>query len=495
LTKPLNQRASPTAITIALIAVGAVILARSYVFLRFEQAYFDADQAITGLMAKHLAEGRAWPLFYYGQHYMLAVESWLAALVFQFATPSVLTLRLPLLALNIAAAALLIVTIARESRASIVTAIAASAFFVAAPPIAASRLIEAQGGNIEPFVYVPLLWLTRHRPFVFGAVAAFGILNRQFTAYALGALAIVALIDRAERPSGGAIVRAAAAFAAVWLIVAVLAIRADVLGPGTGADGESMSLGAVGAVTKRLAWDPAAIPGNVGWLVDRNLPALVGVPREPLAEYIETATASPPFVAWWLIVATVVAIAMRILMLARLGIAVPRIAIYLLTVGAQSALVYALAGVDVRANVLVRYTLLSILFLVGLVAAHLMMETDRRLSRLTLAFTAAWVTMSLAGHAALIHEYATRGPANPYRQVIEFLRARGVAYGESDYWTAYTLDFLSNEHLVVRSREKIRVLEYQRQVDAHDAEAVQIWREPGFCERETKVGPWYICGL
>jgi hypothetical protein len=102
--------------------------------------------------------------------------------------------------------------------------------------------------------------------------------------------------------------------------------------------------------------------------------------------------------------------------------------------------------------------------------------------------------MSAVQHARLLEEYSTRRPANPYRQLVEYMRGRGMKYADADYWTAYTLTFLSNEEIIVKSREKIRVAEYQRIVDEHDAEAVQIWRESGFCERETRVGPWYICG-
>src|SRR6476646_4598334 len=53
-------------------------LFRALVYLLFEQVGFDSDQAIIGLMAKHLSEGRAFPLFLYGQTYMLAVEPWTA---------------------------------------------------------------------------------------------------------------------------------------------------------------------------------------------------------------------------------------------------------------------------------------------------------------------------------------------------------------------------------------------------------------------------------
>src|SRR5687768_10625145 len=61
------------------VLVVAVVVFRSAVLVFWEQSNFDSDQAIVGLMAKHLAELRAFPLFYYGQSYMLAVEAWLAA--------------------------------------------------------------------------------------------------------------------------------------------------------------------------------------------------------------------------------------------------------------------------------------------------------------------------------------------------------------------------------------------------------------------------------
>src|SRR6266545_7416481 len=77
--------------------VTLAVLFRSVLLLAWPLAAFDSDQAITGLMAKHLAELRAFPVFYYGQNYLLAVEAWLAAPVFAVAGVSATALRLPLL--------------------------------------------------------------------------------------------------------------------------------------------------------------------------------------------------------------------------------------------------------------------------------------------------------------------------------------------------------------------------------------------------------------
>src|SRR5687768_12086292 len=86
---------------IAAAIVAFIVLARSAVFVFWEQSYYDSDQAIVGLMAKHLIEGRAFPVFYYGQNYMLGVEAYLAAPVFLIAGVSVTALKFPLLLINL----------------------------------------------------------------------------------------------------------------------------------------------------------------------------------------------------------------------------------------------------------------------------------------------------------------------------------------------------------------------------------------------------------
>ncbi len=58
----------------------------------------ESDEAIVGLMAKHISEGKDWPIFYYGQHYMGSLEAILTAGFFTFLGRSPATLKLvPLL--------------------------------------------------------------------------------------------------------------------------------------------------------------------------------------------------------------------------------------------------------------------------------------------------------------------------------------------------------------------------------------------------------------
>src|SRR3954468_13000038 len=111
-----------------------LIVIRSAVFVFWPQAYFDSDQAVHGLMAKHIAELRAFPVFMYGQSHLLAVEAWRPAPVFAIAGASVARLKLPLLALNIVVACLLIRMFSREVGLAPSMGVLAAIFFILPAP-------------------------------------------------------------------------------------------------------------------------------------------------------------------------------------------------------------------------------------------------------------------------------------------------------------------------------------------------------------------------
>ena len=56
----------------ALVIAGVLVCMRAAAFV-FPGVRFDADQAIVGLMAKHISECRAFPVFFYGQSYLPAL--------------------------------------------------------------------------------------------------------------------------------------------------------------------------------------------------------------------------------------------------------------------------------------------------------------------------------------------------------------------------------------------------------------------------------------
>jgi len=216
-----------------IVALGVLI--RSAIFVFWEQAHFDSDQAVIGLMAKQLAEGRAFPMFLYGSNYILAVEAWMAAPVFLVAGASVAALKLPLLAINIAVALLLVHLLERDGGLRPAHAGAASLFFILPPPGTSMLLVEASGVNVEPFLYALLLWLTRARPAWFGLIFAIGFLQREFTAFALAAFVVVAAVDarlftrEAVRRAG----IATGAAAVVFILAALLRPYSSAAGPGT----------------------------------------------------------------------------------------------------------------------------------------------------------------------------------------------------------------------------------------------------------------------
>lgn len=83
-------------IFLAIIVILALVIRLD--FLIPKDFVIDADEAIVGLMAKHIIEGAKIPAFYYGQHYMGSLEPLLVALSFSILGVSNITLKLvPLL--------------------------------------------------------------------------------------------------------------------------------------------------------------------------------------------------------------------------------------------------------------------------------------------------------------------------------------------------------------------------------------------------------------
>src|SRR5690242_13776914 len=144
-----NRLAFGGAVALAIV----LIVLRSAVFTFWPQAYFDSDQAIFGLMAKHIVEGRAFPVFMYGSSYILAVEAWLAAPLFALAGVSVAALKLPLVLINLVTAYLLLRLLTREAGLRPIGALVASLFFLLPAPGTASKFADPSGGDLEPFLY------------------------------------------------------------------------------------------------------------------------------------------------------------------------------------------------------------------------------------------------------------------------------------------------------------------------------------------------------
>ena len=484
----------------------ALVCVRSAVWLLWEQSYFDSDQAVVGLMTKHLAEGRAFPLFFYGQHYMLGVEAWLAAPLFRWFGPSVVALKVPLLAINVLIACLLLKIFVEDVGLRPGMAFVSSLFFVLPPPVTSSRLMEAQGGNIEPFLYTVLLWLARDRPALFGLVAGVGVLNREFTAYAIAAMLIVEWWNGvlfSKRNLRSKLVALVFALG-VAVLVRVMTPHADLLGPGTAGPGSAIVLNNLdlGSISK-LCWN-TQIASNVEWLFSRNLSLLFGWDRGSFSPYFRSDLVGGQS---WLVVPLlglfgVVLVAWVTRLRATHDgefVTAPRSRVtegqvpgaafpaYVALVGVVAAMAYTLSSCLVQDAMLIRYTLLTLFVPIGALGWLFRVERSRTLRMMATASVLVWAVAGGIDDVRLLTRYVRRPPVNEYRRLSAFLEQSGIAFGRAPYWTAYQIDFLSHERLTIASSDFVRVKRYQDLVDEHQRVAVTIADLGPSCSGERTI--------
>jgi hypothetical protein len=476
------------------LAVATLVILRAFVWVFWEQSHFDSDQAVIGLMAKHIAEARAFPLMFYGQQYMLAVEAWLAAPLFVMFGASVATLKLPLVAINVVCALLLWYILVRDVGLSSLNALVASLFFILPPPVAASRLVEAQGANVEPFLYTLLLWLTRAHPVTFGLIAGVGCMHREFTAYAV--VAIVLLEARNRTWATPANLRAktivAGEILAVALLVRLLMGHADLFGPGTAGTLPPEALNSqVRHWLSRLCFHPAAIAPNLQWLFQHNLGTLFGWRVEPLSGYVRSGITAGHL---WALAALIVIVADAAVsnVFGRSshleapvghqqgGVPGPSFPAYLVIVGGISLGVYTLLSCEVRDAMLVRYILLALFIPAGVTATLLRSSRPGVTKRIAIAAVLAWAAASWLDNVRVLTEYIRHAPRNEYRQLADLLEQEGIRYGRAPYWTAYHVDFLTGERVVLGSYDRVRITAYEEIVRRHLDESAEV--SDGACQ-------------
>jgi hypothetical protein len=485
-----SERNAPFLAAFALAAV--LIFLRSFVWIFFEQSGFDSDQAVIGLMAKHLADGRAFPLFFYGQHYMLAVEPWLAAPFFALFGASVAALKFPLLCINIAVAGLLLWVLVKKLGLDTLDAFVVSIFFIFPPPLVSARLVEAQGSNIEPLLYMLILWLLRKRPIAFGLFAGFAFLHREFAAYAIAAILLLDVFTmRAftrERLREYAL--SWGMFALVAFIFSLLKTKADLLGPGTAG---TLNLGGLDAQVAGwgglVCWAPSEIAGNLRWLRDENLGMMFNYRPDLLGPEDWTPTpAGHSWLAFALVLMMVVALVEVVRRRQNIGAERWQFGAYLMIVAVEAGFAYAVLGCHVRDFSLIRYTLLTLYFPIGLLVLFVSAKPPLWSRALVLGLVIVWGALSVVDSGRFLAAYLHRPPVSPTRDLVTYLESQGVRYGRGTYWIAYQLDFLSQERLKMASLEKVRVAEYQKVVDEHGEQAVHIRPNRGWPNRPCEVG-------
>ena len=468
-------------------------------------------------MAKHLAEGRAWPLFFYGQLYMMGVQAWLAVPAFLLLGPTVFALKLPLVLLNVATGSVLVWLLVRDVHLRAWQAVLASAWFAVLPPVTASRMIQAQGGTIEPLLYALLLWLLRGRAIAFGLLFAFGFLHREFTLLAV--IAIVCL----EAWTGMLFSRPRLAHWIVVLLVflgaresvTLLRHTASMFGPDTAPPRLEDGVTNVDVVARNVCLAPGHVVGNVAWLVGQNVPTFFGVRAQPAGILILT---RQPTGLTWAALPAAFAVTLCALLVWRARtrwlppLRAPSDRRLLLPSMLLLTGVLGLAGVatgcDVRNLITIRYHLLLALAPVGLTAlafvltdepdsalrGELALPRRQQLRRAIATAIVLWGSAMLWQHIRLLHEYRTNPPRNAHRALADDLTAHGERYGWATYWVSYHVDFLSREQVQLSPTSAIRINDYARQALRAGRKAVIIGVKPcspGEVARE--VEGWWIC--
>ena len=478
-------------------AIALAVLFRSAVLVFWPLAQFDSDQAITGLMAKHLSELRALPVFYYGQNYMLAVEAWLAAPVFLIAGASVTALRLPLLAINLAIALLLMRILVREAGLRPALAAIPTLLFAMAAPGTASHLLSANGGNVEPLAYVLLIWITRHRPRWCGFIFAIGFLQREFTLYGVVALVLIDALQGRLRTRTGLVARGVMlrTAAVTWLAVQWLKTVSSAAGPGTSMLDVYRPHSNLTELVGRICLDLPTLPGGLWRLMTIHWPALFGTVREPVLDFGVDTTARQGMPGGSIVLAAVlllpvVAVARRLVTERRWRMEYDFCA-YLVLTALLSCAGFVVARCGAVTVALMRYELLSLLGAAGL-GGWLLVVSNRRTRWMWSALVCVVAAMSAVSHGQMLRQYLSHPPVSAKRIIARQLEARGIRYATADYWIAYAVTFLTNEKTTIASTDLVRVREYNRLAEAHPSETVRIVRQP--CPNGHKIlEEIYLC--
>ena len=467
---------------------------------------FDADQAIVGLMAKHISEGRAFPVHFYGQSYLLAVEAYLAAPVMWVLGPTEIALKLPLLAMNVVAAVLLAVTAHRDLGLRPWIA-GVCALPLALPPIVVgTRLMEAMGGNAELPLYALLLWTVRARRWTFAAVAAIAVNHRELAIYPLVALGLLEAA-RALLWTRAAIERwALVAVAIVTVHAAIDALRpfSAMYGPGSIARPGPLDISSVAAVGAQLCADPSRWASRFELLVADHLPLLVGGAPAPLNLMGVTTGVGQgnPGLGPWVLGLTLAALIGAGLRwrsrdagvgAAPVDATVPGTDFgwYLVAVGAVSILVFWLVACRQITLDSFRYDLLGLLLPVGAVLVGVQRAGATTQAGLVTAL-ALWVIVGAGDYLALAREIGS-GRYPDYRgQAVAALEGRGLTALRGEFRLAHVLTFRSQERVIVSALERERIDEYEARTRA-DGPFLTMGHCPGGQRGEQLVPTILLC--
>jgi len=179
-----------------LILIAALVLASRAPFLLHGDRFFDSDEAVEGLMARHVLQGEH-PAFLWGQHYKGVPEVYAASAAFALAGPSVVALKGVTLLCFVAFVCVQFVLVDRLFSRGV--AWLGTAFLVVCPPSFVLWSLSANAEIVMTLLAGTVMCLgvdvwrrTGSRAALIAAAAAagFGLWVQQFIIYYLVALAL-----------------------------------------------------------------------------------------------------------------------------------------------------------------------------------------------------------------------------------------------------------------------------------------------------------------
>lgn len=458
---------------------------------------FDSDQAVVGLMGKHIAEFRALPVYQYGAPYLVMVSAYLIAPFMWLFGPTVFALKLPLVLMNVGVGLATMLAMVRTGLSPAVALLLALPVVVPAP-VSGAGLMDALGMTVEPALFILLLWFVRSRPLLLGVMACLGFHVREFVAYGVAALVAIDLLTGVllTREGRRHWVRVALAVAGTAALIAGAARFGSVRGPDSWA---GVVEGNLATLSSAFCFSPAQAASNVADLATSFLGLLWGGAPAPLADAaVHTQVTQGVSGAWPVIGLLLVVVLVRTFgwhagtLWRQRATPVVGLGTYLMLVGAQAVLVYAVSRCGPISTLTVRYSLLGLFLPTGLALLSWSVE-ERRVWRGMLAATfALLLLLNLWPHARLWHEQTGQFTPTGRALLARALEARGIRYARSDYWTAYYVGFLSQERIIVGTTSQPRILVYERALAWHASEVVRIETTP--CDASPPIVPgYYVC--
>jgi hypothetical protein len=98
--------------------------------------------------------------------------------------------------------------------------------------------------------------------------------------------------------------------------------------------------------------------------------------------------------------------------------------------------------------------------------------------------------MNGADQIGLMLATARTPPLAEHRVLTDYLLAHQIRYATANYWDAYIVTFLSHERVIVASNDVVRIPAYQKEVEAHGGDAVNLARQP--CRGFATVASWCL---